>query len=269
MVVTALGASAPVRKTLGRLLDRIDDLRGRRDPLVPPRSSVFVGEGDFRRVGLDLRRLFVELGGLRPEDDVLDVGSGIGRVAVGLTGFTTGRYEGFDVVRAGVEWSRQAITPRYPNFNFQLADVHNRLYNPGGRWKASEYRFPYDDAGFDFVILTSVFTHLLPADRDNYLSEIRRVLRPGGRVFATFFLLDEESEPAVEQGRASFRFRVRGDGYRAISERAPERAVAYDRDEVLARFREVGLDPVVYGGSWAGRESTADFQDVVVAVAAA
>ena len=160
-------------------------------------------ERDFRAAGDEFRELLVSLGGLRPDDDVLDVGSGVGRIAVGLTDWLRGRYEGIDVVRRGVEWCQQAITPRYPNFHFQVADLYNRHYNPVGRVPASDYRFPFEDQSFDFVVLTSVFTHLLPADRDNYISEIARVLRPKGRCFATFFLLNEEARQSLRDGRGS------------------------------------------------------------------
>ena len=50
-------------------------------------------------------------------------------------------------------------------------------------------KLDFPDATFDFVCATSVFTHMLPAGVANYLREIRRVLRPGGRCLATFFVL--------------------------------------------------------------------------------
>lgn len=74
-----------------------------------------------------------------------------------------------------------------------------------------------------------MFTHLSPADRDNYLREIRRVLRPGGRCFATFFLLDVEAEQAMAQGRASSGWS------RSCTRRAASRADAVSgRDIVVA-----------------------------------
>jgi SAM-dependent methyltransferase len=107
--------------------DTCDAILRRRHPLTPPRRLGFVGNGDFRTSGDAFRELFVSLGDLRPDEDVLDVGSGIGRAVIGLTGWLQGRYEGIDVVRRGIEWYQWAITPRYPNFQFQVADVYNRL----------------------------------------------------------------------------------------------------------------------------------------------
>ena len=54
------------------------------------------------------------------------------------------------------------------------------------------------------MFLTSVFTHLLPHDLTHYLAEINRVLRPGGRCVATFFLHDAETAGHVRAGRSAF-----------------------------------------------------------------
>jgi SAM-dependent methyltransferase len=255
--------TAFVRATI---LDALDAVLRRRDPLTPPRRLGFVGSGDFRTAGDAFRELFVDLGGLTPDDDVLDVGSGVGRGAIGLTGWLRGRYEGIDVVRRGIEWCQQAITPRYPNFHFQVADLYNRHYNPVGRFSASEYRFPYEDRSFDFVVLTSVFTHLLAADRDNYISEIARVLRPTGRCFATFFLLNSEARPSPEGARGQLNFRFRRPGYWTDNERIPEAAVAYEEVDVRDQLERSGLRIVlVRYGAWSGRSDGIGWQDVVVA----
>jgi SAM-dependent methyltransferase len=251
---------------MGTATDLWESARGTRDPLVPPRRLDFVGGGDFRSTGLAFRELFVELGGLKSSDDVLDVGSGNGRIAVGLTGFSTGRYEGIDVVRRGVEWSQREIGSRYPNFNFQRADLYNKRYNRRGRWRASDYRFPYDDDSFDFVLLTSVFTHLLPADAENYVNEIARVLRPHGTCFATFFLLDDETLRRVAEGRTTPSFHIDRDTYRTIRSDQPEVAVAFPIAGVEGWFDAAGLtERTVYPGSWSGRADFTSYQDIVVA----
>ena len=255
--------TAFVRATI---LDARDAVLRRRDPLTPPLRLGFVGSGDFRTAGDEFRELFVSLGGLRPDEDVLDVGSGVGRGAIGLTGWLQGRYEGIDVVRRGIEWCQQAITPRYPNFHFQVADVYNRHYNPVGRFSAGEYRFPFDDHSFDFVLLTSVFTHLLPADRDNYISEIARVLRPKGRCFATFFLLNSEARPSLQGARSQLNFRFSRPGYWTDNERIPEAAVAYEEADVQEELERSGLRIAkVRYGVWSGRDDGVGWQDVVVA----
>jgi SAM-dependent methyltransferase len=255
--------TAFVRATV---LDARDAVLRRRDPLTPPRRLGFVGSGDFRTAGDEFREVFVSLGGLRPDEDVLDVGSGVGRGAIGLTGWLQGRYEGIDVVRRGIEWCQQAITPRYPNFHFQVADLYNRHYNPVGRFSASEYRFPFEDHSFDFVLLTSVFTHLLPADRDNYISEVARVLRPTGRCLATFFLLDDEARRSLQDGRSSLSFRFSRPGYWTDNERIPEAAVAYEEADVREQLERSDLQIAkVRYGVWSGRSDGVGWQDLLVA----
>jgi len=248
----------------GVLLDLRERLTGRRDPELPPsRLRAFVGGDDYREAGEEFKRHFVELGGLAPDHDVLDVGCGSGRMAFALRGWLRGRYEGFDVYREGVEWCRRSITPRYPNFRFQVADIANPRYNPTGRHSGETYRFPYDDDSFDFAFLTSVFTHLKPAEVDNYLGELARVLRPGGTCFATYFLINDD---AVARMGGNGRFVVDNGEFLTTSASVPERAIAYREERVRAAHERHGL-PVeaAYYGAWSGAPGAPSGQDIVVA----
>jgi SAM-dependent methyltransferase len=245
-----------------RAADVMDRVARRHDPLVPPRRMQFVGEGDFVATGDEFLGHLVELAGLRPDNDILDVGCGIGRMARPLAGYlTTGRYAGFDVNEMAIRWCRE----RYPaSFRFDVADLHNARYHPSGRQAAREYRFPYDDAGFDVVLMASVVTHLLEPEADRYLAEARRVLRPGGRLLATFFLLDGSSRAALAAGRTAIAFGT-PDGPVAVADPAlPEDAVAYDLAWVRERLTLHSIDP----GAWRGEPLAArSFQDLVVACA--
>jgi SAM-dependent methyltransferase len=238
-------------------------VRGARDPLTPPRRlRALVGPGDFNAIGDEFMGHFVELGGLRPEHDVLDVGCGAGRMARPLAGWLEGRYEGFDVVPEAIEWCRREIASRHPGFGFALADVRNSEYNPSGGRAPDEYRFPYDDESFDFAFATSVFTHLLPPAADRYLAEVARVLRPGGACLATWFLLDPGAERRTPEAR---RLVDRGDHLVTDGE-APEAAVAYAEGWLRERHARHGL-PIerIYYGSWNGREHRTSYQDLAVA----
>jgi len=249
-----------------RALDVRDRLSGRADRLVPPRRLDFTGHSDFVETGDEFLRHFTELGGLKPTDAVLDVGCGIGRMARPLAGFLTeeGSYDGFDVNREGIGWCRRHYA-RHGNFRFRVADLYNRRYNPHGSHSAADYRFPFDDASFDFVIATSVLTHLLESEADHYLDEIKRVLRPEGRALVTFFLLNDESRRLIAEGKTSLGFLDPHDHVSVVDVDVPEEAVAYDERWVRER-----LEPVqVRYGSWCGREEFTSFQDIVVATAAA
>jgi len=248
-------------------LDGVDAVFGRRKELVPPRYLSFVGGGDFEAIGDDFLRHFIDLGGLSPEDRVLDVGCGIGRLARPLTKYlVAGSYEGIDIVPQGIKWCQQNITNRYPNFRFQLADIFNRMYNARGRFQPAEYRLPFSEREFDFCYLTSVFTHMLRRDMEHYLAEVARTLRPNGRSLITFFLLNEESRGLMSAGRSSLDFKFALDGCWTDEEDMPEHAVAFDEAYIRALYRELGftLETVRYG-AWCGRAEYLSSQDIVVA----
>jgi SAM-dependent methyltransferase len=252
-----------------RALDVRDRLSGRADPLVPPRRLQFVGRGDFAEIGDEFLAHFLDLAGLEPHHRVLDVGCGIGRMARPLAGFldpARGSYEGFDVDRKGIGWCRRRYARRHPNFRFQVADLFNRRYHPGGAQRASEYRFPYEDGSFDLVIATSVFTHLLEDEADHYLAESARVLDANGTLFATFFVLDADSRGRIAAGEAGLPFLDAEAHVAVVSEDLPEEAVAYDRGWIEERLAAHGLAlSTLEPGTWSGRETGRSFQDLVVA----
>ena len=210
---------------------------------------------------------FVELGGLKPEDRVLEVGSGIGRMARPLTAYLgDGSYEGIDIVGQGIRWCQANITKRHPNFRFQLADVRNTMYNPEGKFAAAEYRFPFDDGCFDFVYLTSVFTHMLRREVARYLGEIARTLRPNGRCFATYFLLNEESRMLMESGCSSLCFDYRLDNCWTDDAHVPEHAIAFDVDYIRSLHCDLGFTiETIQNGGWCGRNQYLSYQDILVA----
>ena len=265
------GLRLAARRLVYAPIDAWDRLTGRRAELTPPRGMIYTGSGDFIRQGRRFLNFFIEYGGLEPRHDVLDIGSGIGRMAIPLTDFLepTARYEGFDVVQSGVRWCVKHISRRYPNFRFRYIPLKNDLYTADGE-EAADFAFPYAASSFDFVILTSVFTHMLPEQVEHYLMETQRILRPGGRVFATFFLIPSTDEAAPAED-ASFSFPYDYGHYRLMSERVRSANVAYREDYLWRTVRRIGaagglrLREVHYG-SWNGRPASQslDFQDIVL-----
>jgi len=159
------------------------------------------------------------------------------------------------------------ISSKYPNFHFRLAELFNKRYNPKGKYKASEYKFPYGNESFDFVFAKSVFTHMLPQDMENYFSEIARVLRRGKRCLISFFLLNEESLKLINAKKSTLDFKYDFEKYRTIDPNTPESAVCYDEAFILGLYKKYGLkinQPIRYG-SWCGRLNFLSYQDIIIA----
>lgn len=282
-VLHSLNVAGLARRVLSRLLPRqflrqvkrlfvlpadgIDLLVGRRRELVPLRYLNFVGGGDFEVIGNEFLKYFVEFGGLTPAQKTLDVGCGIGRMARPLTKYlTSGSYDGIDIVPKGIFWCQKHISKRYPNFRFQLADVRNLMYNPQGRFEASEYKFPFQNAEFDFTFLTSVFTHMRKPEMENYLGEIARTLRSNGKCLVTCFLLNNESRALQSAGRSSLNMKYSLDGCWTTDKEVPETAIAFDEEYIRSLYSRVELQiETVRYGAWCGRQEYLTYQDVIVA----
>lgn len=235
------------------------------------------GNASYEVVGRRWVETFQLWGGLQPTDRVLDVGCGAGRMAVALSEVMepNAEYEGFDVDAEAIRWCQRKITPKWPTARFTLIDVSNEHYNARGSVDGSGLTFPYDDDSFDFIFLTSVFTHLLTPVVDRYLSEIARVIRPGGRVLSTWFLLNDDSRVAMASGLSDIVFEHAVDDVSATSRiEDPEDALAYDEEAVRGWHELNGLEllePVRYGG-WSGAfsgEAVRHRQDCVIARGAA
>jgi SAM-dependent methyltransferase len=187
---------------------------------------------------------------------VLDIGCGIGRVALALTKvITTGTYDGFDLDRRAVRWCQRHITPRHPNFRFTAAEVVNPHYNAEGV-AASRFRFPYADASFDFAWATSVIPHMEYESAANYFREAARVLRPGGTLVVTGFVVDEATGDFTDD-RGDFLLRP---GLQAGS------GIAFRENALTRLMGEDWIEVRVEQGGWRGRPFAfaVKNQDVIV-----
>jgi SAM-dependent methyltransferase len=242
------------------------DLFRKRHELEPPKGYVYTGPGNYIEIGETFFEYFKQYGNIQPNSRILDIGSGIGRMAIPFTEFLTeeGSYKGFDVVAQGVNWCTEHITAKYPNFVFTHTPLKNDLYNLNTNEEAKNFTFPYEDASFDFAFLTSVFTHMMPDDVLHYLAEIHRVLATDKICLATFFILDETAREKMSSSKMNFK--INRGNYALMDEKVKEANVAFEKDFIFAQFEAKGFEIMhFFPGTWSGRtENTLSYQDIIV-----
>jgi SAM-dependent methyltransferase len=265
-----------LRYTLRRLYylpaDLKDQLSGNSHKYIPPRGKIFTGSAVDAQKYLKEARHQVDLlkshAQLSPTDTILDVGSGLGRTAIALSEFMSveGRYEGFDVVKKGVDWCNQGIGNDFKNFHFTYVPLFNDLYNNSPQ-KAEEFQFPYEDSSFHLTFSFSVFTHLKLVEIDHYFSEIQRVLKPGGKSLNTFFLYDNSDADFVAN-REGFSFPVDRGNHKLMSEKVEGANIAIHKEEIYAMAQRNGLKVVsIIDGFWkygSDKSESNEYQDVVI-----
>lgn len=249
-------------------IDLLNLLTGKNDRMTPPKGKIFIGSGDFKQQGQRLLKVLIDKGGLMPYHRVLDIGCGIGRLAVPLTKYLNekGSYEGFDIVKSGIDWCKKRVGKSFPNFKFHHINLKNDLYNLKTSNEAKNYIFPYNDCEFDMVFLFSVFSHMIPTDVDNYLYQIHRVLKDGGVCVATFFILNEESHTLMRQNDG-LQFNHERETYYLLDNNVKEANVAYKEKFLLHMIEKNNLKiERLYYGFWSGRSKNncIDFQDTLI-----
>ena len=161
--------------------------------LVPPRRLQFVGRERLRR---DRRRVpghFVELG--RPDSPA----SGSSTSAAASAGWrarwpatcgASGSYDGFDVNGDGDRRgaARDATGAIRTSASRSPTSI-NAALPPDGAHRAGEYRFPYDDASFDFAIASACHAPL-PRPSDG-LTDVHPRVGAGRRALANPSLLSD------------------------------------------------------------------------------
>jgi SAM-dependent methyltransferase len=164
--------------------------------------------GDGEGSDLELRRSFL-LGEARSGDRALDLGCGTGGFTAALAG------AGAQAI--GAEVSDAAVhraCARHPGLDFRRVPLDGPL--------------PFTDGAFDLVWTSEVIEHV--ADTARWLSEVRRVLAPGGRLLLT----------TPSHGR----LRLALGGVGAWSPPLGDHLHLYDRRSLAQLLREFGLGEV-------------------------
>ena len=118
---------------------------------------------DLRPPDLELRAAFL-IANIRAGDRVLDLGCGQGDFTAQIARIGA-EVLGLDVAQAALERARR----RHPGLEFGLTEIDGPL--------------PLADGSRDVVWASEVIEHV--ADTARWLSEVRRVLTPGGRLLLT------------------------------------------------------------------------------------
>jgi SAM-dependent methyltransferase len=163
---------------------------------------------DLEPPDVDLRVAHLRAG-VRAGDRVLDLGCGDGRFTqeiarIGATPI------GVDVAEAALDRARAG----HPDLDFRLAPIDGPL--------------PFDDVSFDVVWTSEVIEHV--ADTARWLSEVRRVLVPRGRLLLT----------TPSHGR----LRVAVSGIEAFSNPLGDHLHLYTRASLSTLLAEFGFDEI-------------------------
>lgn len=240
---------AAMIRILFRFLGRTGNVTGAdptRIPLPPEELQLEVGPATadgYLRIGRIRKEDILSRTNVEPTASILDIGCGSGRLARHFVDYVRppGRYVGMDIQKPSVDWCEENISPVNSAFHFYHQDIYNGQYNPEGKYHASEYGFPFEDESFDLIVLTSVFTHLLPEDALNYLREIHRLLRPGGGCYSTWFLVGHDVQvkylmPELPEAQVGY-------GFRYCTEMLERCGLTLVGEPVLGRWRSSDKGP--------------------------
>lgn len=128
-----------------------------------------LGRAVFSLSGTVYAGRFIQAAGLRPEDRVMEVGSGLGRILTASQRRVGAEqhYVGIDLSYQMVSRARRGLEPRRPPIHFLLA---------------SALQMPFRPQCFDVVLLSHVVKYLTDPQLRQVLAQVRELLRPGGRI---------------------------------------------------------------------------------------
>jgi len=166
-------------------------------------------EGPFREKLLDLAQL-------RAGEAVLDIGCGTGTLAIAARRRVgpAGRVHGIDASPEMIARAARKVARARADVTFEVAVVE---------------AMPVPDASFDVVLSTLMLHHVPRLERPQLAREVRRVLRPGGRVL----VVDFDASPERRKGIL---------GHLHLHRHGHVRL-----DEINALLADAGLDVVATG----------------------
>jgi SAM-dependent methyltransferase len=129
---------------------------------------------------------------IRPNQSILDMGSGNGRLPMGICHHEVPvvSYIGVEIIKECVQFCNHAFAQR-PEYRFFHSDVSNKRYWLGGKTDPEKYKLPFVDSNFDLIVCMSFFSHTGTLKvAQHYLSECMRVLKKDGMMLSTWYFTD-------------------------------------------------------------------------------
>ncbi|MEM8867888.1 MAG: methyltransferase domain-containing protein [Verrucomicrobiota bacterium] len=127
---------------------------------------------DYAKAAESLSRRLYEKAQIHDGDRILDVGCGFGGTISSLNKkFSDLELTGLNIDERQIEVAKASVVPANENdINFVIADA---------------VELPFEDDSFDVVMAVECIFHF--SSRKDFLSEVKRVLRPGGRLVLSDF----------------------------------------------------------------------------------
>jgi ubiquinone/menaquinone biosynthesis C-methylase UbiE len=201
--------------------------------------SGYTDEDEYARTAQQNVEILEETVGIRPDDEILEIGCGVGRVGSALAPLCR-RWVGADVSANMLRHARERLRD---HLNVELVELSG--------WDLA----PIGSSSLDVVYCMVVFMHLDEWERYAYVREAMRVLRPGGRLYVdNFNLLSDPGWSFFEDMATS---------YHPLW-RPPNISKSSTPDELRAYLEHAGFEDVRIGQAptslflWAaGRKPTA------------
>jgi SAM-dependent methyltransferase len=239
---------------------------------IPPESLRFMDSTEEKfMIGGDIVLSWIkQYSSLGETSRVLDIGCGYGRLAHALlrSGTFSGTYNGMDILAPHIAWCNEHLgnLEAYDGtYKFHYMDIKNGRYNPKGKLGVEDIQLNFTSQ--DLVVLTSVFTHMYIEDIEHYLQKIRPVLKPGGELFSTVFMLNATQKHNEDLNRSRYPMQHRHTEHtRYFSESDPLHAIGHEETFLKGVFLKSGFEihKIIYG-TWCGRRGADTYQDVIVA----
>lgn len=140
--------------------------------------------------GISIAKMLESMAGPDKNDLIVDIGSGNGRLAMGLYTLGYVRYIGLEIIPQCVEFCKRTFS-RVVSYKFIQQPNTNEHYYQGSQ-PAEAVQYPIEDRSVDLVAAFSFFSHTKNYKiAEAHLNEIGRILKPGGKLLSTWFFGDE------------------------------------------------------------------------------